>query len=68
LLLEALIKKSDRLREEPVSERSRLSYHISDLKKDGLIETVKVGRNLKVKLTFAGKLYSSGLVACPFYS
>lgn len=68
LLLEALIKKSGRLREEAVSERSRLSYHLSDLKKDGLIETVKVGRNLKVKLTFAGKLYSSGLVEGPSYS
>lgn len=68
LLLEGLIKKSGRLREEAVSERSRLSYHLSDLKKDGLVDTVKEGRNLKVRLTFAGKLYASGLVDGPSYS
>ena len=61
LRLEELIKKSGRLREEAVSERSRLSYHLSDLKKDGLVETLKEGRNLRVSLTFAGRLYAAGL-------
>ncbi|MBN2251972.1 MAG: hypothetical protein JW724_07865 [Candidatus Altiarchaeota archaeon] len=50
-----------RLREMGVSERSRLSYHLSDLKRDGLVETVKEGRQLKVFLTFAGRLYAAGL-------
>jgi DNA-binding transcriptional ArsR family regulator len=44
-----------------VSERSRLSYHLSDLKRDGLVDTVKEGRNLLVSLTFAGRLYSLSL-------
>jgi len=49
------------MKEKTESERSRLSYHLKDLKKDGLVETVKEGRNLKVSLTFAGRLYSAGL-------
>jgi DNA-binding transcriptional ArsR family regulator len=68
LRLEELIKRSGRLREEAVSERSRLSYHISDLKKDGLVETIKEGRNIKAKLTFAGKLYALRLADAPSYS
>jgi len=51
----------DLLSAKTESERSRLSYHLKDLKKDGLVETVKEGRNLKVSLTFAGKLYAGGL-------
>ena len=61
LRLEELIKKSGRLREEAGSERSGLSYHLSDLKQDGLVETIKEGRNLKVNLTFAGRLYAVSL-------
>jgi CRISPR locus-related DNA-binding protein len=68
LRLEELSKKSGMLREEAVSERSLLSYHISDLRKDGLVETVKEGRNIKAKLTFAGKLYALGLSDGPSYS
>jgi len=49
------------LLEETESERSRLSYHLKDLKKDGLVDTKKEGRNLKVSLTFAGQLYAGGL-------
>ncbi|MFZ2455930.1 MAG: DUF6293 family protein [Candidatus Altiarchaeia archaeon] len=57
LMLEDLIKKAGKLREAS-SERSRLSYHISDLKKDGLVESFKKGRNVLVKPTLAGLLYS----------
>ncbi|MBN2014509.1 MAG: helix-turn-helix transcriptional regulator, partial [Candidatus Altiarchaeota archaeon] len=51
-LLEELMK------EKTESERSRISYHLSDLKKDGLIETSRKGRNIKAKLTDAGRLYA----------
>jgi DNA-binding transcriptional ArsR family regulator len=63
LMLGELIKKSGRLREEADSERSRLSYHISDLKEDGLVETFREGRNIRVKATFAGLMYSFSLEA-----
>lgn len=43
------------------AERSRLSYHLKDLKKDGLVEANKEGRNLRVSLSFAGRLYAQGL-------
>jgi CRISPR-associated protein Csa3 len=67
--LEDLIKGSSKmLREDPVPERARLSYHLSDLKKDGLVETIKEGRNIKSKLTFAGRLYALGLADGPAYS
>ena len=68
LLLGELSKKSGMLREESVSERSLLSYHLTDLRKDGLVETFKQGRNIKAKLTFAGRLYALGLVDGPEYS
>jgi DNA-binding transcriptional ArsR family regulator len=60
LLLEELIKRSGKLREAS-SERSRMSYHISDLKRDGLVETSKEGRNIRVKASSSGLLYASSL-------
>jgi len=61
MLLEDLIKSTGGDK-SAVSERSRLSYHIGDLKEEGLIDSVKEGRNLKVSLTFAGRLYAASLV------
>ncbi len=61
MLLGDLTAKPKMLREEAMSERSLISYHLSDLKKDCLVETKKEGRNIKAKLTFAGKLYALGL-------
>lgn len=43
------------------NEKSRLSHHLKDLKRDGFIETDKDGRNLKVKLTVLGRIYLTGL-------
>ncbi len=45
------------------NERSRLSYHIKDLRRDGFVETVKEGRNLKIKLSGFGRVYAEGLVS-----
>jgi len=42
--------------QEYVSEKSRISHHLKDLK-DKFIETDKDGRNLRIKLTQLGKLY-----------
>ena len=42
-------------------ERSRLSYHIKDLKKAGLVISKKEGRKVKLSLSEMGKLYIQGL-------
>ncbi len=42
------------------SERSRISHHLKDLKKDSLIETKKEGKNTKAYLTKLGELYKQG--------
>jgi|GEM_PF-5445093 len=42
-------------------ERSRLSYHIKDLRDDGFVETEKEGRSLKIRLSGIGRLYVEGL-------
>lgn len=42
--------------QEYMSEKSRISHHLKDLK-ENIIDTDKDGRNLKIKLTELGKLY-----------
>ncbi len=41
-------------------ERARVSYHIKKLKDGGFIETRKIGKNLRTRLTRLGQLYSIG--------
>jgi DNA-binding transcriptional ArsR family regulator len=41
-------------------ERARMSYHIKKLREGGFIETLKIGKNLKINLTKLGELYSIG--------
>lgn len=43
------------------NEKSRISHHIKDLKKDGLVYTDRKGKNLRVKLTEQGMIYMEGL-------
>jgi len=63
IYLEDIIKKlrPDLNSEDYDKERSRLSYHIKDLKKEGFVETEKDGRKLKVRLSGVGRIYVEGL-------
>lgn len=47
--------------QEYLSERSRLSHHLNDLKQEKLVETIKEGKNIKIRLTQLGKIYMEGL-------
>lgn len=42
------------------NERARICHHIKSLKNNGLIETEKVGKNLKINLNPIGMLYLKG--------
>ena len=44
-----------------LTEKSRISHHIKDLKKEGLIETSREGKTLNIQLTTIGKIYVEGL-------
>jgi len=38
-----------------MAQRARMSYHLRGLEEDGLIETKRVGKNVKISLTVLGK-------------
>lgn len=63
MYLEDIIKKlrPDLQKEDYDRERSRLSYHIKDLKDDGFVETRKEGRSLKIRLSEIGRIYVEGM-------
>ena len=42
------------------SERARVSHHLRKLKKWGLVDTEKAGKNLRIRLTKLGKVYVAG--------
>jgi len=42
---------------EYINEKSRISHHLKDLRKDKFVETDKDGRNLRITLTNLGELY-----------
>lgn len=48
-------------REKTGAVKSLISYHLRDLREEGLVEVVKEGRKVRVKLTFAGRLYALSL-------
>ncbi len=56
----------DLSREDPKynSERSRISHHIKDLKGDSLVDSEKDGKEVRIKLTELGKIYSNCMGAC----
>jgi CRISPR-associated protein Csa3 len=43
-----------------LTERSRISHHLKDLKEDGLADTIKEGKTIQVKLSKLGELYLEG--------
>jgi CRISPR-associated protein Csa3 len=45
---------------EYANERARLSHHLNVLRKDGLLESEKAGKNVKLSLSKIGEIYSIG--------
>jgi CRISPR-associated protein Csa3 len=61
-LITSLKPKLKKKTQPYLTERSRLSHHIKDLSEDGVVETKKEGKNIKITLTKLGKLYLEGLM------
>jgi DNA-binding transcriptional ArsR family regulator len=45
------------------AERSRVSYLVNALKEDGLVETEKSGKALRVRLSKLGEIYAVGRIS-----
>ena len=60
--VEELIKRMkpslDEASKEYKSERSRLSYHLKSLREEGLIETEKEGKNIRLRISQKGRITS----------
>jgi len=60
-IIEILKPKTTKKTKNYLSERSRISHHIKDLKNQKLIETQKEGKNIKIRLTQLGTIYLEGM-------
>lgn len=47
---------------EYANERARLSHHLKSLRKDGFLDSEKVGKNVKLSLSRIGEVYAMGRV------
>jgi|Deesub1362B_J571_1020462.scaffolds.fasta_scaffold00065_23 DNA-binding transcriptional ArsR family regulator len=45
---------------ELLGERARISYHIKMLRTDGFVESQRVGKNVRLKITKLGEIYLKG--------
>jgi DNA-binding transcriptional ArsR family regulator len=59
-LISKLRPKLEKETRDYTNERARLSHHLKSLRNDGFLESEKVGKTIKLRLSRIGKIYIFG--------